>query len=240
MPIILFVFVTFPLHAGIDVTFLATEKPKEVETLRIQREARPDELPVPVRINGIVVFLSGHHYSGVEVHEPERFNKLKEGMALREIVSLLGPGSQNSSTGIGFISWRCVDGRILLVWPTVELDEKAKYYVSLHGNNQRHDDVGRLAKALIARLDITKQKVAVILTEDTHQAKAGEVKTYEIGQTFQKVDPLPRIDFTIIRIEGATVHCRYFYQATPEGLLHYSETGTLILQNHEQAAPSNR
>jgi hypothetical protein len=74
----------------------------------------------------------------------------------------------------------------------------------------------------------------VVLTEDTHQAKAGAVKTYEVGQTFQKVDPLPRIDFSITKIEGESVYCRYFYQPAPQGLLRYSETGTLILHNREQ------
>jgi len=155
-------------------------------------------------------------------------------MTLREIVSLLGPGSQNKFEGIGFITWRCEDGRVLQVWPTRQIDEKAKYHISLRGENQRHDDVRQLAKALIARLEIAKQNVAVTLTEDTGQAKAGEARTYEVGQTFQKVDPLPRIDFTISKIEDDCVHCAYFYQAPPEGLFHYSETGTLILHNREQ------
>lgn len=230
---------------GIDVTFPATEKPKDAAKLLVVGESIviDSPKPEPVRIDGIVVyFLLGFQYhggNGGKTQECGSFDKLKEGMTLREIVSLLGPGSQNKFAGVANICWRCEDGRVLQVWPTHQLDKKAKYHISLHGTNQRHDDVKQLAKALIARLDITKQKVAVILTEDTDQAKAGEVKTYEIGQTFQKVDPLPRIDFSIIKIEDKTVHCNYFYQAPPEGLLRYSETGTMILHNREQAASSN-
>ena len=234
IPLIFFALASFPLHAGIDVTFPATEKPKDAAKLRVVREAIIDGSPKPVRMDGIIVYFSGAHYYGGEVYARESFDKLEEGMTLREIVSLLGAGSQNKLEGVGFISWRCVDGRVLQVWPTSQLDEKAKYHISLRGTNQRHDDVGRLAKKLIARLDITKNKVAVILTEDTHQAKAGEIKTYEVGQTFQKVDPLPRIDFSITKIDGVSVHCSYFYQAPPEGLLRYAETGTLILHNREQ------
>jgi hypothetical protein len=223
-----------PLQAYIGVSFPVTEKPKDEAKLRIIGEAIVDDLPKPVKIDGTVVYFSGAHLYAGKTQEPERFDKLKEGMTLRKIVSVLGPGSQNKFEGIGFITWRCKDGRVLQVWPTSQIDEKAKYHISLNGSNQRHKEVGRLAKRLIARLDITKQKVAVVLTEDTHQAKAGAVKTYEVGQTFQKVDPLPRIDFSITKIEGESVYCRYFYQPAPQGLLRYSETGTLILHNREQ------
>ena len=223
-----------PLRAGIGVSFPAAEQPKDEAKLRVIGKVIVDDSPEPIKIDGTVVYFSGAHFYGGKTQDPERFDKLKEGMTLRKIASLLGPGSQNKFEGIGFITWRCKDGRVLQVCPTSQIDEKAKYHISLHGSNQRLEDIGRLAKKLIARLDITKQEVAVILTEDTHQAKAGEVKLYKIGQTFQKVNPLPRMDFSITKIEGKSVHCSYFYQAAPEGLLRYSETGTLILHSREQ------
>ena len=232
--LIILVLASCHVYAGVDVTFPPTERPKDTAKLRLFESAITDDSPEPKRIDGLVVYFSGAHYYGGEAKKAEDFDKLKEAMTLREIVSLLGPGSQNKFEGVGFITWRCEDGRVLQVWPTSQIDEKANYHISLRGENQRHDDVRQLAKALIERLEIAKQNVAVALAEDTHQAKAGEVKTYEVGQTFQKVDPLPRIDFTISKIEGDSVHCAYFYQALPEGLLRYSETGTLILHNREQ------
>lgn len=226
------------VYAGVDVTFPPAEKPKDATKHSLLGSAFTVGSPEPTRIDGVLAyFLSdpSHLYIG-ELKKPESFDKLKEAMTLREIVSLLGPGSKNRFEGIGFITWRCEDGRVLKVWPTNQIDEKAKYHISLYGKNQRHDDVKKLAESLIAKLEINKLNVVVTLTEDTDQAKAGEAKTYEVGQMFQKVDPLPRIDFTINKIEGEAVHCSYFYQPPPEGLLRYSETGTLILHNRKQDA----
>lgn len=234
MPLIILVLASCHVYAGVEVSFPPTERPKDTAKLRLVESAITDDSPESKRIDGLVVYFSGAHSYGGEAKKAEDFDKLKEAMTLREIVSLLGPGSQNKFEGVGFITWRCEDGRVLQVMPTSQIDEKANYHISLRGENQRHEDVRALAKALIARMEIAKQNVAVTLTEDTYQAKAGEAKTYEVGQTFQKVEPLPRIDFTIGKIEADSVHCAYFYQAQPEGLLRYSETGTLILHNREQ------
>ncbi|MBC8128581.1 MAG: hypothetical protein H8M99_15690 [Gloeobacteraceae cyanobacterium ES-bin-144] len=224
----------WPLHAGVEVTFPVATKPEGITKSEIVRGLTADVSPEPIRIDGLIAFYSGAQYYGGESRNPESFDKLKEGMTLREIVSLLGPGSQNKFEGIGLICWRCEDGRVLQVWPTDKLNEKARYHIALHGTAQRREDVVRLAKALVSGANVANQKVAVTLTEDTHQAKAGQLMTYEVGQTFQRVEPLPRIDFTITKIKGNSVYCRYFYQAPPEGLLRYTESGDLILNNREQ------
>ena len=167
----------------------------------------------------------GEHYYGSEKPcKPELFDQLKEGTTLREIVALLGPGAQNRDEGVGFINWRCKNRRILQVFPTRQLDEKARYRLWLSGTEERHEDVGRLVKALISKIDIDGEKVAVTWKVDTHQAKGGQPKRYRVGQPFQ------RIDFTPMKIEDGAAGYRYFYQAPPEGLLHYSESGTLMLR----------
>ena len=235
-----FILTCWPLHGGIEVTFpVATKpegdgKPEGAKPIILQDLTVDDSLD-PVRIDGLVAYYYGTQFYGGGSLKPEGFDKLKEGMTLREIVTLLGPGSQSKIEGVGFIRWRCSDGRTLHVWPIRQLDEEARYHISLCGSNQRHEVIAELTKSLISRIDISGQKVEVTLTLDTNQAKAGQVRIYEVGQTFQKVEPLPRVDFTITKIAGDSVHCRYYYQAMPEGLLRYSETGDLIIHNREQA-----
>lgn len=190
------------------------------------------EARLPVHIDGVLVFYSAAHHAGLQAQSVEQFDQLKEGMTLREIVTLLGPGSQDKLSGIGFVCWRCKDGRSLQVWPIRGLDEKVELILRVPG--QRHADVARLAKSLIAKLKVVGQEVEVVLTQDTQLAKAHQAKVYRVGQTFQKVDPLPRLDFTIMKIEADVVHCRYFYSAAPEGMVHHSEYGNLMLRNIER------
>lgn len=235
--IILLVLTSCRIYAGVEVTFPPQERHKDSGKLRLVDPEINEETSESVRIDDLLVYFSRTFYHGGMAEKAEDFDKLEEGMTLRKIVSLLGPGSQNRFEGVGFITWRCEDGRVLQVWPTSRIDEKANYHISLWGENQRHDDVRNLSRELIERLVITARNVEVTLTEDTPQAKAGEAKIYEPGQTFQKIDPLPRIDFIISKIEGDSVHCVYFYQAPPEGLLRYSESGTLILRDREQGVP---
>jgi hypothetical protein len=209
----LLVFGCLPLYAEVEVTFPVEAKPMGAAKLKEFHGLMQNDPPEAVRIDGVVAYYRGgaQHLGG----EPksESFDKLKEGMTLKEIVSLLGPGSQNKFAGVGFISWRCEDGRILQVWPTEQINEKAEYHVILTGTDQRHEEVARLAKALISSLNIKNLKVEVALTQDTSQAKAGQVRTYGVGQSFQKSEPLPELTFTIRKIEGYSVHCHYAYQA---------------------------
>jgi hypothetical protein len=229
------IFACLPIYAGIEVSFPTTNEAKEPLELKVvQASAQTNDPPEPIRIDGLVVYYSGVYHPQNKTHQSKLFDELKEGMTLNEIVSLLGPGSQNKFEGVGFVYWHCEDGRVLKVLPTRQINEKANFYIALHGSNQRHEDVALLAKSLVSTLNITEQKIEVILKQDTNQAKAGQVRTYEVGQTFQKVEPLPRIDFHITKIEGNSVHCRYFYQAQPKGLLRYTEDGDLIMHNREQ------
>lgn len=225
------------LFANIEVTFPITKKLNKttIERKLLLEQVVYDSLD-PVRINGLLVYHSGKRYNEGHLHNVKSFNELKKGMTLKEIVMLLGPGSQNTEdSGIGFINWKCEDGRILNVWPSQQLNEKAKYHISLRGRNQRHQEIKKITMALITSLDIVNQKALVTLAVDTHQAKANQAKAYEVGNTFQKTEPLPRIDFTITSIEGDSVHCNYFYQAKPEGLLHYNENGKLILHKKQDS-----
>jgi len=236
-----FVLACWPLYAEIEVTFPVEAKPKDGTKLDVTQGWAPDDSLEAVRIDGVLAYYSGAR-KYAETQKSESFDKLKEGMTLKEIVSLLGPGFMDMLAGVGYISWYCEDGRVLLLRRTLLLNEKDRYHISLSGTGQRSEDVARLAKALISSIHTTKLKVEVTLTQDTHQAKAGQVRTYEVGQMFQKADPLPRIDFYITKIEGDSVYCQYFYQAPPEGLLHYRENGNLILSNREQGGadqPSN-
>jgi len=230
-----------PIHAGIEVSFPTTNEAKEPLELKIvQASAQTNKPPEPIRIDDLIVYYSGFFHPQIEKHKSKLFDELKEGMSLKEIVSLLGPGSQSKLEGVGFVYWHCEDGRVLKVLPTRQINEKANFYIALHGANQRHKDVALLAKSLVSTLNIAEQKIEVTLKQDTNQAKAGQARTYEVGQTFQKVEPLPRIDFHITKIDGDSVHCRYFYQAQPEGLLRYTEDGDLIIHNREQDASGNR
>lgn len=228
------------LYAEVEVTFPVVEKTQDNAKLYdFGRVNSPIESLEPIQIEDVLVYYRGAHFYGVEIQNPSAFDKIKEGMSLGEIVSLLGTGSQNKFEGIGFITWRCEDGRVLKVWPSGQLKDEAEYFIELRGESQRTKDVKQLAESLISRLEISGQNVSVALTEDTYQAKAGELKTYSVGQTFQKTDPLPRIDFRITKIEERKVYCWYFYQAQPEGLLRYSETGNLILTRREQDSGGN-
>lgn len=216
------------LYSEVESTFPSIKESQSVDNLTVLESEHKE----PVRIEDVLVYYRGPHFYGGERHSSDNFNKIKEGLSLNEIVSLLGPGSQNTLEGIGFISWRCEDGRILQMWPTGRLNDDAKYHIVLHGESQRTKEVKQLAESLISSLEILDQKVSVVLAEDTYQAKAGEARTYAVGQTFQKTTPLPRIDFSITKIEEDLVHCRYFYQARHEGLLRYSESGNIKLQNN--------
>lgn len=222
-----------PLHAQFEVDFPVTPKPSPQRATAIPTfQSAQSEKPTPIFRDQVLVYYSAPHYYGGTIRKPEDFDTLKPGMSLRKIVSLLGPGSQNSMEGIGFIGWRCSDGRRLNVWPSASgnINKKASFHIDLKRTNHRHKEVAKMTKGLISKIEVNSQDVIVSLHVDTHQAKANVEKTYKVGETFQKVEPLPRIDFTITKIEGNSVHCYYFYQARPAGLLRYTETGSLILK----------
>lgn len=226
-------------YADIEVDFPEPKRPEVSPGPMVEGILPEREPPQPVQIDGMLAYYVRTGHGGWQAQSAESFDKLKVGMTLKEIVTLLGPGSQDRLSGIGFICWRCEDGRILKVWPADDLNEKAKYHISLNGSGQRKEDVKRLAKALISKLQVVDQKVSVTLTQDTSVGKGKQTRTYPVGATFQKVEPLPRIDFTIMEIEEGSVHCQYFYQAQPEGVFHYTETGDLILRNREPGAADN-
>jgi hypothetical protein len=87
----------WPTYADIEVAFPTAPKPKGATKTAVIQLLPTDDPPEPVRIDGLVVFFSGAHYNGGETQKSESFDKLKEGMTLKEIVSLLGPGSQRLS-----------------------------------------------------------------------------------------------------------------------------------------------
>ncbi|MCW1885456.1 hypothetical protein OKA04_12010 [Luteolibacter flavescens] len=221
-----------PSHAEIEVTFLPATKPEKVITPKatppkVAPTEKPAPAPKPEEIDGVAAYYLGRYGKPLKSGS---FDELKEGMTLREIVTLFGPGSQEPWTGLKRIGWWCRNGKGLYVEPPFKWDAKAEYYVVQSGVDQRHDEVALLAKSLIASIKVTGSKAEIALTHDTYEAKAHEVRTYEAGQTFQKTEPLPQLDLRISKIEGDAVHCRYSYQAEPKGLLRYSETGTLILR----------
>ncbi|GAA5119184.1 hypothetical protein JIN84_22045 [Luteolibacter yonseiensis] len=191
--------------------------------------------PKPVHLNGVLAYISKPW--GLRPADRDKdiqsFDQIKEGMTFREIVSLLGPGVQDSLSGVGMIFWGCKDGRVLVTArPGGSIDEKTSYQIRLQGRDQRHKDVAELARTLIADIEVSGQEVKVALTKDSDQAKAREVVTYQVGGMFQWMGPsgfLPRVDFTIEKIEGNSVFCHYYYGALPEGLLHYSDSGSIIL-----------
>src|SRR4051794_6390489 len=43
------------------------------------------------------------------------FDKVRDGMTLKEVVDLLGPGHVPTLSGIGNLRWKCADGRELTV-----------------------------------------------------------------------------------------------------------------------------
>ena len=52
--------------------------------------------------------------------EPLAFDRVRSGMALGELVAVLGPGGIPGGpyhSGCGIIRWTCADGRELSVWP---------------------------------------------------------------------------------------------------------------------------
>lgn len=162
--------------------------------------------------------------------ETKIFDQIEPGLTLREVITMLGPGYQLIGEGVGFIYWNCEDGRILNMWPKeYKLSEKPKYWIVVRGLNQKHDVIRKLAHDFIAGIRIVDAKALIVLKQDTYLVKAGKPRYYGIGDCFQKVEPLPRIDFRIKGIDADGVHCEYFYQALPEGLIHYFEHGNVIL-----------
>jgi hypothetical protein len=224
-------FLVSSLHASVQVTFPTHDRHGHAfSNQRIPVAQQPQGPLRPVYIDDIIVYYSGKHYHDFKIHKKEKFDLIREDMTLKEIVSLLGPGARDNEEGIGFITWRCEDQRRLKVYPFSLPGEKPEYSVHLHGRALRNGDVKKLIEELIVNLDINAQEISITLTQDTHQAKANEAMTYSVGETFQKVEPLPRIDLKISKIEENLVHCSYYYQAPQEGLMRYSQSGTLTLE----------
>lgn len=219
------------ISAEIEVSFPAPTREEQKFQFPFVEQPKAEKAYKPVTKDGLLLYYSGSSFGEIvrQKHPAQTFDEVIEGMTLREIVSLLGPGLQNQLEGIGFIYWLCEDGRTLAVWPTTEMDKEARYHINQREESQRLVDVRQLTTRLIGKLKISDEAVEVTFTEDTHQAKAGQTQTYTVGQVFQKTDPLPRIDFRITEIKTNSIHCDYFYQAPNEGLLRYQEIGKIIL-----------
>ncbi len=188
-----------------------------------------------VKVGGVLAYHIT--WGALQTTQTDIFDTIKPGLTLKEIISVLGPGYQTPAEGVGLIYWKCEDGRILNVWPReYKLHEKPKYWINVRGVNQKHDVIEALAHDFIAGIRIVDTKVLVVLKEDTYLTKAGKPRYYGVGDCFQKVEPLPRIDFRIKHIDHAGVHCEYYYQAPPEGLIHYSEHGNIVLKEKANKA----
>ena len=211
---------------GVDVVFPSTsDQPLIHHNLKPITPAPKDAKEV--KIDGVLAY---HITWGpLQTIRTDIFDTIKPGLTLKEIISVFGPGYRTPAESAGLIYWKCEDGRILNVWPT-KLHEKTTYWIDVIGVNQKHDVIEAFAHDFIAGIRIVDTKVLVVLKEDTLLAKAGKSRYYGVGDCFQKVEPLPRIDFSIKHIDSAGVHCEYFYQAPPDGLIHYSEHGDIILK----------
>ena len=213
---------------GVDVVFPNTSEPPPAH------HAFKPIIPDPkdareVTIDGVLAYHIT--WGDLQTIRTEIFDTIKPGLTLKEIINVFGPGYQTPAEGVGLIYWKCKDGRILNVWPReYKLHEKPKYWMNVRGVNQKHDLIETLAHNFIAGIRVVDTKALVVLKEDTYLAKAGNSRYYGVGDCFQKVEPLPRIDFRIEQIDPSGVHCKYFYQAPPDGLIHYSEHGNIILK----------
>lgn len=197
---------------------------------RIASFAKSTQLPKPIWFDDLLAAYARDFYTGAPRSSAADFDKIRDGMTAREMVSLLGPGTMDRRSGVGFLCWFCEDGRILQVLPQFDPDVPEKLSILSNGDGQNHAKVVSRAKQLIASLKVIGQKVEVVLTADTPQAKAGVAQTLEVGGTFQVIEPLPRLDVTIERIDGDAIHCYYNYIAAPEGIIHRHETGKMVLR----------
>ena len=217
-----------PVPIGVEVEFPKSTNPAPLSSWDKPLSPAPDNMK-EVMIEGMLVYRI--NWESQQPVQSKTFDGIKPGLTLEEMVTMLGPGYQPITEGVGLIYWDCEDGRTLnLKSKEYKLDEKPKYWIDVRGVNQKHGVVSQLTRDLIAGIKITDTRVAVVLKVDTYQAKAGKSRYYGVGDCFQKAEPLPRIDFTIKQIDGNGVHCEYFYQAVPEGLIHYCEQGNLILK----------
>jgi len=220
------------LRAGVAVDFpsITDEKAPLFSGIYLMPDMRGKA--VPYHMEGKLVFFmveGGGGDSGFSI-EKASFDKVWLGMTLDQLVSLLGPGTVSSFSGTASASWKCEDGRILSLVCPPSIHQTAKFTIRQQGEDQRHEEVRKLAEKLIASIEIADGAVRVALTEDTHQAKAMVMKTYRVNETFQRRSLLPGIGFTITSIKDDAVHCRYSYQPSPDGVYQYSETGSIILR----------
>lgn len=216
------------LHSKIAILFPATlETAPNITQLKLTAHKLK-----AVKIDG---FLAYYISTGpLHLIATIKFDSLKPGLTLKELIAKLGPGYQSPLEGVGLIYWKCEDGRILKVMPdSYKLNEKPRYWIEIFGNNQKHAEVQKLAMDFIKGIQVKNEEVLIALTKDTPLAKAHEVRAYEVGDCFQKVAPLPRIDFRIRKMDGQAIHCEYFYQAEPKGLNHVYDTGWVIIQEEK-------
>ena len=116
---------------------------------------------------------------------------------------------------------------------TADINRKAEYYIKQSGFSQRHDEIKVMLITLFSSFEVKGDQVFISTTENTNRQKIGETKGFKAGDSFQKSEPLPRIDLSISKIEDGAVHCRYFYQAPKIGLLNYSENGEVVIRDKE-------
>jgi hypothetical protein len=187
----------------------------------------------PAKLKSLTVDGATGYYSESQASQPAEesvFDKIVPGMDFQQLVALLGPGFRSIAQDCSIIHWNCEDGRELHFWPDVTVDGKSHYWIDARGQDQRHEIVGRLAQDLIAGILIKDAKAVIVCTKNTCQAKAGKPRTYRVGDRLQKAEPLPRIDLTFKRINADGLLCDYWYQACPEGIIHYFEHGTIAIR----------
>ncbi len=81
-----------------------------------------------VKIDGVLAYYITSSIYPQRFVSKDKFDKIKPGLTLRQIVKILGPGYTYAFSGIWAIHWTCKDGRSLSVWPhEYKLDKKFKF-----------------------------------------------------------------------------------------------------------------
>lgn len=174
-------------------------------------------------------------HSGTPLARASDFNKITKEMTVQEIVSVLGPGSMNNRAGVAHLHWLCEDGRVLKI-DHYSPDHPLQMFLGSSGlqSGRWHRQVSDDVRRLIASLKVEGQKAVVVLSEDSPEAKAGEPQIVEVGRTFRKVAPLPRMEFTITKIVEDKVHCQLSYEGAPQGIFQFIMSRKIILSPFPQ------
>ena len=179
------------------------------------------------KIDGVLAYYIANSHP--KTISKESFDKIKPGLTLMQIIDILGPGYTHPLSSVGFINWRCKDGRVLRIWPRGGAwNKKSKF--TIEGKNRSHAIVKKIVIDLISGMKIYDKKVLIICTKNTDQAKAGEPRFYKVNDRISKGSPLPGIEFRIRQIEPDRIFSVYSYEALPEDNMHYRETGVIFIK----------